>query len=145
MTEPTIPFKPEPDEALKARVYAAAADVYDILEVAKDLSTTPSKKPKHVFDFVDGMRLIISRDREGKHGPAHLHLSMSFEKGTLLYNRLKGAAAAGATVPVDSRPILKDHLERLGIALWPPDEGVQTGVIHWFFRNIGPKFNRITN
>lgn len=59
---------------LKARYDAALKPVY-ATETALPLDQTPGSKPEHLFDFTDGVRLIISRDI--LNGAEVIHLSAS--------------------------------------------------------------------
>ena len=86
-----LPFKPEPEAALKARVPAALEVVYDQKvayynrEVAKDMSKAPSGNRAHVFDFEDGLRLIISRDAIEKKMYVHVSASLEMENPLMTF------------------------------------------------------------
>lgn len=77
-----LPFKPEPIEKLRERYPAAIKDVFDARE------GTPSPRPgelrANVFDFHEGLRLIISMDRV-QDDITLLHLSARPEKAIALY------------------------------------------------------------
>lgn len=70
-----LPFEPETIEQAKARLGAALDPVYHQQDV---LDGRPAQDRKHVFDFEDGMRLIVSRD-ELNGVEASTHVSASFE------------------------------------------------------------------
>jgi hypothetical protein len=76
---PTIPFAPEPIEALKARYPAAVKDLVDSVAVFEQRQPPPSREPANVFDTQLGLRLIVSRDRlpDGRIG---IHVSASWER-----------------------------------------------------------------
>lgn len=57
-----IQFKPEPLGSLKSRFKEALIDSYCVANVKENPEERPGDKPRHVFDFEDGIRLIVSRD-----------------------------------------------------------------------------------
>lgn len=71
-----LSFQPELDEMLKLRFIAALEPVYDSQKVAAGECQRPGELRKHVFDFADGMRLIVSR--EEVEGVRWLHVSVGF-------------------------------------------------------------------
>jgi len=72
-------FEPEPDFALKSRYKDALEPVYDQKKIADGDVATPGSYRKHVFDFLDGCRLIVSREK-APCGKVILHASASFRK-----------------------------------------------------------------
>jgi hypothetical protein len=59
-----IPRKPESIEALKARYSKALERLYDVEIISgNNYEGRPSLYPEHIFDFQDGFRLIISREK----------------------------------------------------------------------------------
>lgn len=135
---PRLRFKPQPDTELAARVKDALPDVYDVEVVLRDLMNAPGTKPRHVFDFGDGLRMIISRDQIGKIGIPTLHVSMSIQEG---YPVFQEALASGVLNP---STIMKEHLDRLGVSLWPPDDKAQTKcAFHAVFYGIDENLQRI--
>ena len=90
-----IPYRPEPLQALRKRYPKAVARVFDSLAVKANPTLRPGKSRTHVFDFQDGIRLIVSVDTG-----VGLHVSASFIPDTALDRRLKkyarnaGVAAA---------------------------------------------------
>lgn len=64
-----LPQKRETMESAKARVKEALAPIWDRNEVVRDVqqfgdeADVPDKHRQHVFDFQDGLRLVVSRDR----------------------------------------------------------------------------------
>lgn len=84
---PTVPVNPEPVSAMRGRYPAAVAEVTDMAAVMRGEQRRPGEKPVHVFDWVDGMRLIISRDLtpDGRIG---IHLSASACEGSLLHTQI---------------------------------------------------------
>lgn len=72
-----LPFQPEPIEKLKRRLPDAMIHIYDATE-GVPLEDPPSRKREHVFDFENGLRLIISRDLFFKEDGPQFHVSASF-------------------------------------------------------------------
>jgi len=58
-----LPFEPEPLESLRARYSEAVKGITNPKVVERNPSRAPSKKRKHVFDFEDGLRLVVSVDQ----------------------------------------------------------------------------------
>lgn len=73
-----LPFEPEMESMMKARFVEAVTPIYDAKQAARS-GNTPGKLRKHVFDFYDGMRMIVSRESSG--GDLYLHASVSFHGG----------------------------------------------------------------
>jgi len=73
-----LPFAPEPLAALQARYAAAVATLVDTTRVVQGLVPAPSGDRRHVFDWPDGLRLMVSRERmpDGRCG---VHISASFD------------------------------------------------------------------
>ena len=86
-----LPFAPEPLAALQARYAAAVATLVDTTRVVQGLVPAPSGDRRHVFDWPDGLRLMVSRERmpDGRCG---VHISASLDWGSDLYD----AVVAGA-------------------------------------------------
>jgi hypothetical protein len=82
-----LPFKPETIEDLRARYQSALTTIFDIAEIEAG-GVRPGQLRRHVFDCEDGIRLLISRDRDSRNAatskPA-LHVSASVEKGYEVY------------------------------------------------------------
>jgi len=57
-----LPFEPELEFTLRSRYDDALKDVYDARGLIEPLKPTPGTFRKHVFDFMDGLRIIISRE-----------------------------------------------------------------------------------
>jgi hypothetical protein len=83
-----MPYEPEPDDQLKARFEAALTPHYDIAKVADGTMPFPGALRQHVFDFMDGVRVIVSVDYDEYSagsvsigGTEHvLHLSFGFTR-----------------------------------------------------------------
>jgi hypothetical protein len=74
-----IPFNRQPTEQLKSRYQEAIKSSYDAAAVTHGQAERPGTKPQHVFDFENGIRLIISRDHYK--GKEVIHISGSFDSG----------------------------------------------------------------
>ena len=75
MTVP--PFEPEPFESMLARLPAALEIALDFKNGAPPLEMAPGLHRKHIFDFADGVRAIISRERNLTPFDHAIHLSFS--------------------------------------------------------------------
>jgi hypothetical protein len=82
-----LPFEPEPIASMRARYAAARKTLYVQEDVAAGLVAPPSGFRAHVFDFEDGLRLIISRDRDPT-GLVVIHLSASVVDDTPMYQHV---------------------------------------------------------
>ena len=75
-----IPFEPEPSFSLAKRYPEAVERIYELHEMwGQD---RPGMKRKHIFDFEDGLRLIISRERHDSN-EVLLHWSASIDEDHL--------------------------------------------------------------
>jgi hypothetical protein len=74
-----IPYNPQTVEELSKRFLQAIEKLYNQLNIAEGIEPRPGKFPEHVFDFGDGIRLIISRE-EIATGDQVLHISGSANK-----------------------------------------------------------------
>jgi len=130
-----LPFKPEPLQSMRARMGAALKPIYDVEKLTP--GRTPTKKRAHVFDFPQGVRIGLSRDRCGVKVLIHLSASVSSEtvKGMMFVagNERDTWKLANDLV----RALTKDLL-----GFYLPEKRVVTeaGVLHWFFEE--GDFNR---
>lgn len=74
-----LPFEPENEELFKERFEDALNPVCVIEDITKVGEIRPGQLRKHVFDYNDGTRLIVSRDKVADIG-TFLHVSVSFCK-----------------------------------------------------------------
>ena len=84
----TVHWRPEPLTALRARYPAALEHVYDAADLV--LGLRPGNQPQHVFDWVDGLRLIVSRERTAD-GRTAIHFTASILPNTPLSKRMPKA------------------------------------------------------
>lgn len=71
----SLEFKPESYEEMKERYPLAVKDLIDTNLVKEGFIDPPSRDRKHVFDYPDGLRLIVSLDLA--EGRKFLHVSAS--------------------------------------------------------------------
>lgn len=57
-----LPFKPESVEQLKARYQAALIHRFDAERVAENREIKPYQCPANLFDFEEGIRIVVSRE-----------------------------------------------------------------------------------
>lgn len=90
-----LPFGPEPVERLRARYPLALEEPTDLEAIRLGTQSRPGERRRNVFDFADGLRLVVSDDP-----PAGVHVSASMLPGTALWGELariiraRGADAA---------------------------------------------------
>lgn len=116
-----LPFQPEPIEKLAVRYQKAMEKVYDADKITQGQIDRPGLHRENVFDFEDGIRLIISKDRTS--GRLYIHISGSSTKG-----------------PMSGAQMLKEMLEKFMELRKEPLEGVAEasasggGIIHVIIR-----------
>lgn len=143
-----VPFQPQPVEQLKARFPKAVAVVYD-WEAGRRLAVKDLRHldpvnfregppADHVFDFKDGMRIIVTQDLE-EDNKVFLHVSVGAQVGTQVMRRFSYTGREGQAVFKDMamrryRELSGDR-ERLFF-----DGFAKTGVAHWRRQIIGSRF-----
>jgi len=70
-----LPFEPQEMKTMMARYHEAVKETNDVELIAAGKAPVPSKDRKHVFDFPDGLRVIVSVDKVGV--DLRLHVSCS--------------------------------------------------------------------
>ena len=90
---PMLPISPEPLEQLQARYHLALDPLYVIIDEKQAEWHNIGKQPKHCFDFPNGLRLIISRERMAMSGaPPNeiiIHVSASFDPSSRYFADIK--------------------------------------------------------
>jgi len=71
-----LDFEPETEDTLKGRFPEAMAPLYDAHKVMAG-SQRPGELRRQVFDYFDGARLVVSREKVPD-GNVYLHVSVSF-------------------------------------------------------------------
>jgi hypothetical protein len=137
-----LPYEPEPLERIQARFPKALEPIYDMRLVAKGWQPCPGALRPHVFDFDDGLRLIVIRERfprrRGDHVAAavHLHVSASFEPGLSLERDFKQRLRRDSAHRVVSRwfvPLVERRFAQFsGVPLVFHGLSPDKGVPHWF-------------
>ena len=92
---PPVAVRPEPREALRARFREALGPVYDEEEQRLGTAARPGELPRHVFDFPEGVRLIVSRLRLAKDGRILTHFSASVRPGSAFERSFLASASPG--------------------------------------------------
>lgn len=75
---------PQSLEDMKVRYLKALESEYDC---DKPLLIRPGEKSEHIFDWFDGLRLIISKDKLNNR--VSIHVSASFTEDSQIYKELK--------------------------------------------------------
>lgn len=88
-----LPFEPEDLDRMRARIDAALVETFEVW--SPTCTTGAGEVRRCVFDWPDGMRMIISFDRLARGEAPVLHISASIAPDTPLS---KGAAAAAAVL-----------------------------------------------
>jgi hypothetical protein len=129
-------FSPEPVELLTKRFPKALERLYDAESVQLGVQLPPSQSARQVFDFDDGLRLIVSREFWSERGKV-LHLSASIKERTPLYEELRKKVK---TVGTDA---MEEHFRELAESRYQLLSGdtrefcfagnsEEKGVPHWF-------------
>ncbi len=96
---PPIPEIAEPLDALRARYPQALAHVYDTDAIRDHGAIRPGECAGNVFDFEDGLRLIISRERID--AGVVLHISASLQAKTRLADKLRRSGGTAARLQIE--------------------------------------------
>jgi hypothetical protein len=82
----------EPLAAMKARYPKALEFLYDSTAIIQGNAIRPGECASSIFDFTDGVRLIISREQMPD-GSVVLHLSASFKQGSVMQQTFRSNRA----------------------------------------------------
>jgi hypothetical protein len=83
-----IPYDPKTIEEHKRRYPKAVSKIYHAEDIDRG-AQTPGQCPDNVFDFSDGLKLIISRDVLHDSPKPIIHVSASLKPGTLLWDLIR--------------------------------------------------------
>jgi len=96
MNGPPVPVNPEPLDVLKARFPKALEFVFDAVGIRDRGLIRPGECAANVFDFEEGIRMIVSREMLAD-GKIALHFSASVFDPGKLKKRLEGLPSSPAT------------------------------------------------
>jgi hypothetical protein len=85
---PNPESNPEPMEALRARYAGALEHEFSVGFILSGTERRPGECPANVFDFLDGLRLIVSREVMPD-GTRYLHVSASFRKESRIADEMR--------------------------------------------------------
>lgn len=110
-----IPFQPESDESLRARYHKAVEKPWSIDPKGPTPTDGPGKHREHIFDFEDGMRLIISIDKGPEDELLHFSASMfkHIEGDTLKLAEQRFREMSGC-----DRPAYRHIVTPMGVPHW---------------------------
>jgi hypothetical protein len=97
-----IPFRPEPLPMLRMRYPWAVDHIHDEARLADGLEPDPAAEPHHVFDFADGLRLVVLRSTGGD-GRTRLQVSASGASAALKIEAREGRVGADAFLAMARR------------------------------------------
>lgn len=140
--EPTLPIVPEPDDQLRARYSAALERVFEPCP-----SPRPAELREHVFDFADGIRLVVSRDRvaDPRFIGIYLHISASLVPKSEVYNHLLKQQHNSPAAALDAfRQMAENRFRFLSNRSMPMMFGGTTegGTLHWLEAEEPPRIER---
>jgi len=81
-----LDFKPESFEDLQKRFYKSLEKIYIGNDILNGITEPPSQNPNCVFDFSDGLRMIISKELD--RDETVIHISTSFQDNSELHHKL---------------------------------------------------------
>jgi hypothetical protein len=120
-----LPFIPETLEELQRRFKAAIAKPVNAVYASAHPEESPGKKREHVFDFVDGIRLIVSRDYAGNDEVLHVSASVEeliwkgpFDKTLLTHMKRRFEMLSGYAIPAGHSFVMSER-----------------GIPHWLFKH----------
>lgn len=127
-----LPRNPMTVEQHQARLPEALKRLWDVVAMdAEGGADRPGLCPANVFDFPDGLRLIVGRERQAEPNGEVVHVSASVFKGSSLWHAIlaEGPAFLGLRKAVESR------FQAIGgptiyFAFLSP----RAGIPHWFDR-----------
>lgn len=128
-----VPYKVEHINDLRARFPKALEPVIDLNLPDHPV---PGDLPEHVFDCVDGIRVIASRDnleQKSKTYAVYFHFSASAIPGTVLYAKIR----EGRIDLLRFKKICEERFNDLtGLTIRPADHFNITAkkIPHWFWK-----------
>lgn len=130
-----IAWNPLPIEKLKKRVPNALLNLWDAEHIARNPDAPrPGEFPNQVFDFEDGVRLIISREKF-RQGAIKIHVSLSIMTGGQTYKEIIDKISIAEVVDIIEvlTALAKNHIKSINLDGDLDIIGIsQNYVIHWF-------------
>lgn len=131
-----LPYKPEPIADLRARFPKALEPVVDTTE--QIITIIPGERPEHIFDCVDGIRVIASRDKMNTKGGGtaiFYHFSTSAMYGTVLAAKITEGRIGGERF---KRMCEERFNDLTGLKIRRADHFTITTkkCFHWFWKEI---------
>jgi len=121
--KPRLEYEPESIEAMRARLPLAFEKVNRAVDVLAGKALAPSGERTNVFDFPNGLRLILSRDEVD--GRNFIHLSASYRWASAFSSKEMFVAS------------IRHAMDGLGLSLplteLPHDVSPQGGIPHWMW------------
>lgn len=127
-----IPFEPEPIDEARDRFPVALETTYEAWRAASPEWNVPGEKRENIFDFDDGLRLIVSRDILYPFEEPVIHVSAS------LYEAERWRTRSRKRV----ERIIRQRLEKLfggGRVVMGPMWITSGRVPHWTITKDGPE------
>lgn len=120
-----LPFIPEPLDQLQKRFKSAVSKPVNAVYAIAHPEESPGNSRQHVFDFTDGIRLIISRDYTGNDEVFHVSASVEeviwkgpFDKTLITHMKRRFEMLSGYTIPNGHTFVITEK-----------------GIPHWIFKH----------
>lgn len=138
------PIAPQELAALRLRIPAALEPVFDMESLRLGLVLPPEDRDGvHLFDFHDGLRVMVTREDGAHPGGIHLHASVSLRVGTYLYASFLNDSRRQSDRPVPAARLWLPRFETRVRQLVDPDGpawafGGQCarGWLHWYRKAV---------
>lgn len=136
MREPPIRSNPQTTKQMRRRLHLALNKVCDPEMIQLGSQIRPGLLPQHVFDCLDGLRLIISLDLLGS--TPSVHVSASVKHFTKLWKQLHNLAMSSGEVAgmrilckrtFDVMNLLAGEPVKLSLVLYTREKGVPHFVV----------------
>lgn len=125
-----LEFKPESVEQARDRFTKAVEKVWTVTAA---MLSRPGIERENVFDFFDGLRLIVSREKVAHGTDVMLHVSASMQPDTFVWKTFaKHNKPWKSKIPLFREYVQKRFAEISGGLRCPAFYGVSDGgVVHW--------------
>lgn len=132
---PPVDYNPMTSKQQQQRWHKAVARIWDFTQLNPNEvpSERPGINPDHVFDFHDGLRLIVSTE-QCPFG-TYLHVSASFRPRSKLYERCKhGKLSIDVAISLVKERVWYVGGQEIHFAFLSPEKGVP----HFFNPKLEP-------